>query len=211
MNLTTRDEQILWTLTHRLRLLSVAQVARTWWKKLHRASAASRLRQLAEAGLIEVENLMTHPEILLAAPVVAWCPGDDEPDFGAVAYRLKSRWTEAPIPTPLVNATRAAVGMFGGYTGGRGPRPSETTHDLYLAQVFLSLQAADPSLAKRWVSENELYADGRGRNERLPDAVIRGRRAGEPPARIIEFGGAYSKSKLADFHRAFSTYSYEVW
>ncbi|HWL93116.1 MAG TPA: hypothetical protein VNT79_06250 [Phycisphaerae bacterium] len=210
MNLTARDEQIFWTLTHRLRLLSVRQVARTWWKTNHPASAVSRLRQLADAGLVEVENVMAHPEVQLAAPVLAWQPGDDEPDFGAVAYRLKSRWTKAPIPTPLVHATRAAVGMFGGYTGGRGPRPSEATHDLHLAQVFLSLQAGDPQLAKRWVSENELYADGRGRNERLPDALIRGRRAGEPP-RIVEFGGSYSKAKLADFHRELSANSYEIW
>lgn len=211
LNLNERDDRILWTLTHRLRVMSIRQIAGTWWDDPLSSTARSRLRQLAGTGIIEVKPTMAHPEIELTAPVLTWRPGDPEPDFGAVAYRLKSRWKQAPISTPLVHATRVAVRMFGGFTGGRGPRPSEATHDLHLAQVFLRLQKSDPKLAKSWCSESEQYAEGRGRNERLPDAIIRGRRGGSPPTRIIEFGGAYSKPKLIEFHQAMSRFFYEVW
>lgn len=210
LSLSRFDEQLLWTLTHRLRLLSVPQIARTWGIGTSESAAPFRVRQLAAAGLIEMKPTMVHPELELIGPVLNWRPGDAEPDFGAVAYRLQSRWKETAVSVVLVHATRIAVQMFGGFTGGRGPRPSEATHDLHLAHVFLRLQGTDPKLARRWCSESELYAEGRGRNERLPDAVIRGR-AGVPPIRIIEFGGAYAKAKLADFHRAMSGLRYEVW
>lgn len=211
MNLTDRDDRILWTLTHRLRVLSVRQIAQSWWDDPSSRGARSRIRQLSDAGLVEVMPTMAHPEIELTAPVLTWRPGGTEPNFGAVAYRLKSRWNQAPISTALVYATRVAVRMFGGFTGGRGPRPSEATHDLHLAQVFLLFQRANPTLAKRWCSEAEQYAEGKGRGERLPDAIIRGRRGGEPPAQIIEFGGAYSRAKLIEFHHALSAFCYEVW
>lgn len=200
----------MWTLTHRLRLMSIRQVARRWWELDQPASASARLRQLAGTGLIEMKSVMVHPEIDLDAPVLCWRPTDAQPDFGAAAYRLKARWTESPVSTPLAFASRAAVTMFGGYTGGRGPRPTEATHDLHLAQVYLRMTDADAKIARRWISENEQYAEGRGRNERLPDAVIRGR-SGSPPLRVVEFGGAYSKAKLIAFHEAVCQFPYEVW
>ncbi len=152
---------------------------------------------------------MAHPEIELDAPILCWRPADADPDFGAAAYRLKTRWTKAPITTPLVFATRSAMAMYGGYIGGRGPRPSEATHDIHLAQVYFRLTEANPKVARRWVSESEQYAEGDGRDERLPDALIRGRR-GSPP-HIVEFGGAYSKAKLIEFHRGMSSFAYELW
>ena len=209
MTLTPRDEDILRILTHRLRLISIQQVARIWWTRAQPASAASRLRQLAAAGLVEAMTVMAHPEIELKAPILCWRPSDAEPDFGAASYRLKARWTKAPTATPLVFATREAMAMYGGYIGGRGPRPSEATHDIHLAQVYFRLMDAYPKLADRWVSENQQYAEGGGRDERLPDALIRGR-PGSPP-RIVEFGGAYSKAKLIEFHRGMSSFAYEVW
>jgi len=209
--LTERDKEILRILTHRLPLMSIRQVGRTWWKSEQDRSASARLRRLAQEGLVEVKPVMAHPEILLEAPILRWLPGDREPDFGSVAYRLKARWTMTPISTPLTHATHRCASMLGGDIGGRGPRPSEATHDLHLAQVYLGLRKADPGAAKRWCSERELYAQGRGRNERLPDAIIHEPGRGETPARIIEFGGAYSKAKLADFHREFADLPYEVW
>lgn len=211
MELDTTDETLLWVLTHRLRLLSVAQVARTWWPTVQQRSVEARLRGLVKAEMIRIESFMAHPELPLPGPVFSWHPGDVEPAWGPIAYRLQSRWPKPLVATPLVFATPQCTRMFGGYTGGRGPRPSEATHDLHLGQVYLVLRQREPKTEKRWVSENELYAEGRGRNERLPDAIIRGPRAGAPPTRVIEFGGAYKKSKLEEFHREMARFRYEVW
>jgi hypothetical protein len=211
MTLTPRDEQIVRMLTNRLRLLGVGQVARKWWAGHAIETARARLRKLAGAGLIELTTVMAHPEIILSAPVLTWRPGNVDPDFGPIAYRLKRRWTQPRIATAIAHATRRSASMFGGHTGGRGPRPTETTHELHLAQVYLHLERDDPSSAERWVSERELYAEGWGRNERLPDAIIRHGGSESPPVRVIEFGGAYSKAKLQEFHLEMRDIPYDLW
>ena len=112
------------------------------------------------------------------------------------------------VPTDAVIATRQATREFGGYIGGRRPRDSETTHDIHLAQVYLRLRTRQPELLSQWVSEAQQYAEGGGKNERLPDVIIRDTGI---PQFVIEFGGAYSKPKLEAFHAASAEIPYQLW
>jgi len=66
-----------------------------------------------------------------------------------------------------------------------------------------------PKRARYWQSEAQILARGGGRNEKLPDAIIR-----SPSEKtVIEFGGEYSKRKLAAFHThcADRGLAYEIW
>lgn len=208
--MTDRDEVILDTLTRRVRVLSLAQVARVWWgsRKGSVAQAKNRLRELEGQGWVEVFSILARPEPPLDSPVTAWTEGGSEPDFGAVSYRLRSRWTEPARHTVAVIASERAGSRFGG-AGGRRPRASEGTHDLCLAAVYLRLLATEPKRAARWISEAKLFESGEGRNGRLPDAAIV-TRAGKT---VIEFGGAYPPTKIAEFHRfcADRGWGYELW
>lgn len=210
LRLTTRDEGILDTLTQRVRVLSIGQIVRTWWPEQRRGeeSAASRLQALADAGFIMRIVEWAHPELSLDAPALIWRPGEEVPNLGQVSYRLRSRWTGAPRATTAFIATRLAGSTFGG-NGGRRPRPSEMTHDLHLAAVFLRLLSKQPRTAQSWISEAAQYAKGAGRHERLPDALVRDRNG----TTVIEFGGAYSKRKLMEFHEfcVERSLSYELW
>jgi hypothetical protein len=208
--LTDRDQEILSTLTHRVRILSVAQVARTWWQGTRRPveNAAARLRALDRGGLLAAFEIVAHPEIELAGPVARWQPGEEAPDFGAVSYRLRARWTEPVRTTSVIAATAAGAALVGG-VGGRRPRPSETTHDLHLAAVYLRVCAFSPALARSWRSEALLYSAGGGRDEKLPDATLSdGHRT-----LVVEFGGAYRKPKLIEFHEhcAERSLPYQIW
>jgi hypothetical protein len=212
LTLSARDRDILFTLTHRVRCLSVEQVGRTWWStaKTPTKDAARRLTVLAKEGLIERFATLARPELELAEPVCNWSPDSPRPDFGKIAYLLKTRWRDAqPRRTSLVIATRQAVLLLGGQ-GDRRPRASETTHDLHLAAIYLRLVAAEDKRAKRWVSEAALYSQGWGRNARLPDAMILAKRG---PHTVVEFAGEYSKRKLIEFHDEFSNRGlcYELW
>jgi hypothetical protein len=164
---------------------------------------------LEQAGLVTRITVFALPEIDLKGPQLIWNVGDPQPEFGPIAYRLKARWRGEARTTPIIIATRRAAGKYGGH-GGRKPRRTETTHDIGLAAVYLRLLQDDPDRAKNWVSEAALIAQGGGRNEKLPDAIIRTR---SDRATVIEFGGQYSKGKLEEFHAAAEKRGlpYELW
>lgn len=211
--LTDRDYEILRTLTQKVRVLTSKQAALAWWGEGTQAQklAQGRLSVLVREGLLARDELMVHPELVLNRPVVEWRPGDEEPDFGAVAYRLKSRWAATLQPTALFLATKAANRLVGGYIGDRRPRRAEATHDVHLAAVYLWLRSHHPEDALAWDSEHRLYAEGGGRGEKLPDAWIRHAVGVESEDRIVEFGGAYCKRKLEAFHDAFAGHRYDLW
>lgn len=207
--ITLRDQEIIHALVHRVRVMSVAQIARTWWSEGSATDASRRLSILAATGLVHNFETLSHPELPLTEPVVTWAPGEPAPLFGQVSYRLRSRWNLAPESLRCVIATRFAGRAFGGH-GGRFPRESERTHDLHMATVFLHYRKHHSELTLRWKSEARLLWERRGsKKEKLPDAVL----SLPDGKRIVEFGGAYSKRKLESFHhycRSINA-SYEVW
>lgn len=141
-------------------------------------------------------------------PVTTWKPGDPPPHFGEVSYQLRKRWTKAPKHLKCVVATKSAGEHFGG-SGGRLPREMEQTHDVHLSAVFLQFRSRFPELVKHWLSEAAILRSREDRSEKLPDAVIEL----DTGPRVIEFGGAYSKEKVASFHEYCSEnrFPYELW
>jgi len=220
--LTKRDLEIFDTLTKRVRVLSLAQVGRTWWPEAKEPAriAENRLQILVGESLLQIERAPAHPEIQIDAPVASWALGQAEPNFGAVSYQLQSRWHEHPVLTPCVSASRAAADRFGGY-GGRPPRSVERTHDIHMAQVFLRFRGRHPESVRDWVFEEQVKIErklaghrsapsqGSQPGEKLPDAFLRSKSG----TRVIEFGGAYGKDKLIAFHGYCKEHSfpYEIW
>jgi hypothetical protein len=209
--LSQRDDDICRILTHKVRVLSLPQIAATWF-----ASAADPLRAarkcvaaLREAGLITVATLVVHPPVAVPAPLVTWSPGDSEPNLGSLAYRLERRWPLAPVPTMVVTATRQAASRYGGH-GGRQSRRTETSHDLSLAGLYLEMRMRSPLRAEAWRSEAALLAEGWGRRQPLPDALLRFERGRQV---VVEFAGTYPKHRLERFHAfcAKRGMTYEVW
>lgn len=205
--LTTRDGEILAALTGRVRVLTIGQVARTWWGETSKpeANATRRLRSLEDSGLVTVQSLISHPELELPGPVAAWQRGMPDPAFPKLARALSRRWTEPERATPCVVATAQAAAQFGG-TGGRLPRDSEATHDIHFAAVYLRMVQELPTRARTWTPEAALK---KGQGVKVPDALVRDGKY----TTAIEFGGSYSGPKLAAFHgycqgRALA---YELW
>lgn len=96
-NLTARDLELLIALTHRVRVLTVSQIARTWWaiSGAPEQVATRRLQILRRAKLVQMEHLPAHPELSLKCPVASWKPNETEPDFGSLSYRLTRYTTES--------------------------------------------------------------------------------------------------------------------
>jgi hypothetical protein len=204
------DEEILGVLTQRVRVLSIDHVSELAGgaEQKGRLAAARRIARLERSGWVITCIGLAHPELPLLAPIATWRPQEAIPDLGAASYQLRKRWTSPPKPTRCVAASAKAGAFFGG-SGGRLPRTSELSHDLCLARVFLRLRQVDFRRSNRWLSEAELYKQGEGRGDKLPDALIVTR--AEKTA--IEFGGSYSAAKLKAFHEFCWArgWAYEVW
>ncbi|MFA6043744.1 MAG: hypothetical protein WC718_02060 [Phycisphaerales bacterium] len=215
--LSKRDRAVVETLALRVRVLSVHQAARTWWTDSSAPLKACqlRLRELAAMGLLDLFDMLAHPELELATPLTVWQPGLDRPDLAAIAHRARARWTRASVSTTLVCATGEGGAKVGG-EGGRRPRTSEATHDLHVATTFLVMRRQLPTRARSWRSESLLQHRAQALpkanpapRDRLPDAMVRDGRS----ETAIEFVGDYATDKMAEFHEYCrrSNLGYELW
>jgi hypothetical protein len=199
---------MLEVLSRRVRVLSLDQVAATWWSSTRNATAnaSRRLTVLEGRGLVRRVSAMSHELPELGEPLVTWRPGSATPDLPAVAYRLEQRWSSPVRPTVLVTATRAASSWLGG-GGRRQSRESEISHDLGLAALYLRFRGEAPDRAATWVPE-DLFVPGE-LDGFVPDAIVR---EGERPT-LIEFAGAYKKERLQKLHASCeqAALPYELW
>ena len=207
---TDRDSEILNALAFKVRMLSLGQIGDAWWGESSdpRRFARRRLGPLSRAGLLEEREVLAHPLLDLAEPEFTWTPGLPGPDFEAVSYRLKSRWTEKPRRTRVFIATKRTLAELGG-AGGKLPALGQETHDLHMGTIYLRRLKQDPAAAEAWVGE-DVFAPNR-RRQKLPDAVLLG--PGQEVRLAIEFAGSYAAERVARFHEdcARRGTPYELW
>lgn len=210
-----RDREVLSALTHKVRLLTAVQVARAWWPSSAAGleNARKRLALLLGEGLLDRFSVQSHPELALSGPVFSWHPGGEQPNYEAVSYRLRSRWTEAVRSTTVFTASRKSARIFGGFAGGCRSgglkQPLQATHDLHVSSMFVRLVLEEPERASTWVSE-ETIAPTR-KHQKLPDAMLLN--PDGTPALVLEFGGSYRAERVERVHLDCVARSlpYELW
>jgi len=210
----SRDRDVLRMLTLRVRCCSVAQVAKAAWDDTPTGlkNCKARLKALATKGLVGIATMLAHPEVKLEGPLAVWQPGLAVPDLASISHRGRKRWGGVPTRTEFVYATQQAVTLVGGAPG-REPRPSEATHDLHLAAVYLRMREELATRSESWRSESLLAANTSIKRskpgDKVPDAIVRDGRA----VTAIEFVGEYSVDKLTAFHAYCkrAKLGYELW
>ena len=213
MVLAGGDDVLIRMLTRHVRVVTAAQLARHLWSESGDEEAVvkasgRRLRMLIRAGLVISTHVRAHRELDLHAPVWSWAPGDLEPPFGRLEYRLRTRWVDAPRMTTVYMASARSGRRYAGH-GGRLPHPLQATHDIHVSAIFLKLRREKPDEAGGWVSETTLSSLRRG--EKLPDAEIQD--AFGRTLKVIEFGGAYSADRCRKVHAdcVRRNVPYELW
>lgn len=208
---TQRNTEILFALTHKVRVFTLSQIARTWWTDTKSGTATARraLSELVIAGYLEKGRFTTHPELELKEPVLSWRAGNPTPDFGKIAYALQSRWQKPLCLTTLYAAGKIAISHFGG-AGGLFKKQYQATHDLHVSSIYLRLHSLDSEGARLWISE-ELLEKPERHGDKLPDAVLRD--SHKNIRMIIEFGGSYPSHRIKSFHNfCFENgFPYELW
>jgi len=207
MTLTERDTEILSVLSQ-LRVATNLQLARIFWPGQQNAeqNARTRLRQLEQTGLINLREVCVHPQIDLDAALATWCPGDPQPNFGALAWQATKRWRRTPVRTVTATATDKGRSMVGSPPGRRTIRTRELGHDIHVSQIFLAHYY--PDRRDSWTSEEELKERG-WTHAFVPDALVN--TDGQPVA--IDFLGRYAAAKIAGMHHAYAQagVAYELW
>ncbi len=215
ITLTERDRLIILALLFRVPLLAEFVLAHFWPDTdAGRTNVARRLAQLCGEGL-----LARHVAQAKAAEDVAlfyrWCPGMEEPDFGARAWELDRRWAALePRRVVFFTATESAARHYGRVVRTPLKSAGAVGHNIGLGHVYAKFALHHPLLAGAWVAE-EVIADARGHGEKVVDACVVDSTA--TPALAIEFAGSsYAASngeRLRDIHRdcAARSLPYEMW
>lgn len=205
---TARDLDIVESLTQRVRLLSLDQVARIWWAKgsglrvVHR-----RLRKLAEAGLIECRLVNVCIGIQPTEPLISWSAGDEEPNADKLADRNQSRWDQRAVPTEIITATRLAANLFGSSVFGLPP-VHHRDHDLLLSEIYVVYCIRRPTEANLWRGADNSCSDSP-----VPRADAFLLNEDRTVVRAIESAGHAGAHEITAFHRrcAQASLSYELW
>jgi len=210
--LTSRDMEIFDALSLRVRMLSLLQIARTWWSSSETPQpvARERLDRLVREGWLCRTRALVQQLSPFAAPQVVWSSGQWVPEFGPISWQLRRRWSAPASIITVYLATSRTARRFAGRRREHIARPFQMAHDLGTAEMFLAVRRQRPELVRRWIDEDRLAPFRRG--QKLPDAVI----AAAPSApieRVLEFGAGYSKQRLAAFHRDNEARGlpYEIW
>jgi hypothetical protein len=205
----TPDLDIVETLTRRVRLLSIRQIARIWWPQAGSLRVVRRrLRRVAQSGLLARAIVNVHPLLNLSQPLARWTPGGEVPDFQEVSLQARSRWQSASTPQEIFSATRLAANLYGSSAGAL-PDLTHRDHDLLLGQVYVIYRKAGSAEVCDWVGEDALPKAGYRIKD--PDAFLVD--SDGNMTRVIESAGRYSFRQVESFHEHCVEHGlpYELW
>ena len=203
------EKQIVCALAESVRAMTLEQIAATWWTSTRwgKSRAKASLQALVDRGWIHLQRALVRKIHQPLGPLVAWKPGDAQPEFDELARVLHRRaMSDAKFATVAYAAKRAVL-FFG---SGRAPsvKLTQLTHDLNVSELYLRVFRSRDD-GTRWLSEDRLPSDWPMRER--PDAVLldeSGKTLG-----AIEYGGDYPVSRLQELHTAFANANlgYQLW
>ena len=203
------EEQILRALANDVRVLSLTQVARTWWSdtKWGRSRAKASMTELDARNWLQIHRSLARPIVELHKPLLSWSPSDASPGFEELSRTLHRRAVQAASMTSFIFASARTVAMFG-LGRALSVKLTQMTHDLHVSEVYLWHRKNGLS-ARNWLSEDRLPRDWPLRAR--PDAVLT-----SDDAKIqcgIEYGGDYPAKRLEELHEGLSSINlkYEIW
>lgn len=218
LQLSERDTTIVSLLMRCLPILSLGQITNKLFAG-DRANALRSLGRLATRGYVARHKCLTRTPPQIERPLIAWCPGQDAPSVHRLAYQLNRRWlTQGTRLRQCYTAGPALNALFGFSIANRPQHPLQISHELGLAETYLTLCGHPGGRWRRWVGELYYAASQNPAISTLmelatqrPDALILSEEGHIET--VIEFGGVYNSKRLKKFHRwcQRERLCYEIW
>ncbi len=205
-NTSDMNLELLKVLTNSVRILTAQQAQKATGEPVIER-VKNRLRRLQTKGLLQLSTAWICPPDLGVAPLVSWGSHGPPPSFKELARTAYRRWSAERLPEMIAVATAEARNLYGAVKI-RGPRESETAHDVWVAELFLSRYAHHPLYS--WLHEDgfgETFPEGN-----RADAALIG--SGKNPKVIaVELLGNYRSGKIEQYHNYCQEHgiSYEIW
>lgn len=209
MTFTERDLDLLETLTLKVPMLTVPQIAELWWPgTCSQRAPRHRLALLMKSGWIERHVVNAHRSHGALRLLFAWKPGDEAPDAERISCESRAVCYEPSRPTEVCVAAPRAACLLGSTV--RGLPPLELRdHDLRLAVVHVHYKKTWPRLARLWIGRHARPKAG----YRLKDADALLCNGNGRPLRVIQAAGRWNAARVESFHEycADSDLPYELW
>ena len=134
--MTSWEKEILVVLANHVRMLSLPQVARTWWTENRRGLRRAResAQRLAEEGWLDSYRVFSRPVAPLSEPLVVWTVSQRPPDFPQLSAWLHRRASASAAVTTVITAARKTHSLFGHGVVPSRPKLTQITHDLHVAR-----------------------------------------------------------------------------
>lgn len=209
--MTSWEQDLLFVLANHVRILSLSQVAHTWWAGQRQASRRAResVQSMQQQGWVTLRRVLARPIVSLSHPLHISTSGSRQPGFDLLSKTLRSRARTDAKMTQILVATPKTRDLFGnGRVKGARLKLTQMTHDLHVTEIFLVYRRNKVDL-RGWLSEDELPETWPLRQR--PDALLVDSQ-GEL-LRAIEYGGDYPIDRLVALHNAFTSIDlpYEIW
>ena len=206
------EEEILISLAWHVRVLSVEQLARTWWSGLATGTrlANNFVKARSATDWLHVRHVLSRKPTPLAEPLQTWHPDAPVPDFAELSRLLHRRARTPARKFRVVTASRKCRELFGMVGAAHRPKLTQLSHELFVSEVFIRyLQNGFNVFSGEWVSEDRFPSSWPIRVR--PDGLIKD--AEGNIVRAIEYGGAYGVRRLRGLYGALKGISLpcEVW
>ncbi len=221
--LGARDQELLRLLTEKVPVLSLRQIADTFFAG-DKGNAVRSLSRMLSRQLLSSQQLSARTPPAFRSPVVTWTPGQNPPSATRISYELGRRWAQQGLRTRQCYLIGP---RYGALTGISNPnhlrRPLQASHELAMADLYLHFHAERPTDARYWLAE-QVYQQPHWRDRLIsrdgcmfamvgqkPDALLVDENA--VVIKAIELGGVYNAKRLERFHRWCQRRSlpYEIW
>lgn len=218
LKLSERDTTIVSLLVRCLPVLSLGQITNKLFAG-DRANALRSLGRLTARGYLARHKCLSRTPPIIERPLLNWHPGQNAPSAYRLAYQLNRRWlTQGTRIRRCYTAGPALNALFGFSLAVRPQRPMQISHELGLAETYLTICEQAGDRWQRWIGElyyvacqNPAISEMMGSGTQRPDALILNNE-GQVEC-VIEFGGVYNAKRLGRFHRwcQRERLSYEIW
>ena len=192
-------------LTYRFRYVTPLQAALL--RSVSLEQTLKEIKKLERDGWIDLLKVLASKAIPLQKPIASWEPGEPDPNFSSLSYRLLKRCAVPAVERTILVATRKAAHAFGGVWPERS-RPFQCAHDLQVVEAYIAIRELDPGRAESWIGE-DCFRRERCIRGFVPDALTTARGV----VTAVEYGGAYGPERLRRFKIACESLSlpFELW